>query len=92
MFIQNQLKSWIASIRSKTALPLRIELWNGQHVDLSSETPRVTIRLPTVASARYLLNPSLANLNNIIHVILENEITLFMSATQARCHVAIFFI
>ena len=64
LFVQNQLKSWIAGIRSKTALPLRIELWNGQHVDLSSEAPRVTIRLPTVASARYLLNPSLANLGS----------------------------
>lgn len=51
-------------MRSKAALPLRIELWNGQHVDLSSETPRVTIRLPTAASARYLLNPSLANLGS----------------------------
>ena len=51
-------------MRSKTALPLRIELWNGQHIDLSSEAPRVTIRLPTVASARYLLNPSLANLGS----------------------------
>jgi cyclopropane-fatty-acyl-phospholipid synthase len=40
LFVQNQLKSWIAGIRSKTALPLRIELWNGQHVDLSSEAPR----------------------------------------------------
>nr|WP_183674432.1 MULTISPECIES: cyclopropane-fatty-acyl-phospholipid synthase family protein [unclassified Janthinobacterium] len=64
MFVQNQLKSWIAGMRSKTALPLRIELWNGQHIDLSSEAPRVTIRLPTVASARYLLNPSLANLGS----------------------------
>ena len=54
LFVQNQLKSWIAGIRSKTALPLRIELWNGQHVDLSSEAPRVTIRLPTAASARSL--------------------------------------
>jgi cyclopropane-fatty-acyl-phospholipid synthase len=44
------------------ALPLRIELWNGQSVDFSSETPRVTIRLPNVAAARYLLTPSLSNL------------------------------
>jgi cyclopropane-fatty-acyl-phospholipid synthase len=44
------------------ALPLRIELWNGQQVDFSSDAPRVTIRLPSVASARYLLTPSLSNL------------------------------
>ncbi len=44
------------------ALPLRIELWNGQHIDLSSEAPRVTIRLPRASAARYLLTPSLSNL------------------------------
>jgi cyclopropane-fatty-acyl-phospholipid synthase len=31
-------------------------------VDFSAETPRVTIRLPSVSSARYLLTPSLSNL------------------------------
>ena len=62
MFDQNRLSSWIAGIRQQIALPLRIELWNGQQVDLSSEAPRVTIRLPTVAAARYLLTPSLSNL------------------------------
>jgi cyclopropane-fatty-acyl-phospholipid synthase len=62
LFVQNRLSAWIAGIRQQMALPLRIELWNGQHVDFSSEAPRVTIRLPSVASARYLLTPSLSNL------------------------------
>ena len=62
MFVQNRLTSWIAGIRQQIALPLRIELWNGQHVDFSTETPRVTIRLPNVSAARYLLTPSLSNL------------------------------
>ncbi len=62
MFVQNRLSSWIAGIRQQIALPLRIELWNGQHVDFSSEAPRVTIRLPNVSAARYLLTPSLSNL------------------------------
>ncbi|MYM81724.1 methyltransferase domain-containing protein [Duganella sp. FT50W] len=62
MFVQNQLSHWIDRIRAQLTLPLRIELWNGQQVDLSSETPRVTIRLPNVAAARYLLTPSLSNL------------------------------
>jgi cyclopropane-fatty-acyl-phospholipid synthase len=62
LFVQNQLSHWIDGIRQQLTLPLRIELWNGQQVDLSSETPRVTIKLPNVAAARYLLTPSLSNL------------------------------
>jgi cyclopropane-fatty-acyl-phospholipid synthase len=62
LFLQKQLSHWIIGIREQLTLPLRIELWNGQHIDLSSETPRVTIRLPNVAAARYLLTPSLSNL------------------------------
>ncbi|NYE62061.1 cyclopropane-fatty-acyl-phospholipid synthase [Duganella sp. 1224] len=62
MFVQNQLSNWISGVREQLSLPLRIELWNGQQVDLSSETPRVTIRLPNMAAARYLLTPSLSNL------------------------------
>ncbi len=49
-------------MRGQIALPLRIELWNGQRVDFSSEAPSVTIRLPRASAARYLLTPSLANL------------------------------
>ncbi|WP_445231745.1 class I SAM-dependent methyltransferase [Duganella rhizosphaerae] len=62
MFVQNRLSSWIAGIRQQIALPLRIELWNGQQIDFSTEAPRVTIRLPNVSAARYLLTPSLSNL------------------------------
>ncbi len=62
MFVQNRLSAWISGIRQQIALPLRIELWNGQQVDFSQEAPRVTIRLPNVSAARYLLTPSLSNL------------------------------
>jgi cyclopropane-fatty-acyl-phospholipid synthase len=62
LFVQNRLSAWIAGIRQQMALPLRIELWNGQYVDFSTEAPRVTIRLPNVSAARYLLTPSLSNL------------------------------
>jgi cyclopropane-fatty-acyl-phospholipid synthase len=62
LFVQNQLSNWIAGVRQQLSLPLRIELWNGQQIDLSSEAPRVTIKLPNVAAARYLLTPSLSNL------------------------------
>jgi cyclopropane-fatty-acyl-phospholipid synthase len=41
---------------------LRVELWNGQQFELSSETPRVTIRVPDPSALRYLTSPSLYNL------------------------------
>lgn len=62
MSLENRLAHWATKVRSDTSLPLRIELWNGNHIDLSAEAPRVTVRLPNVAAARYLLMPSLASL------------------------------
>lgn len=64
MFAQNRLVAWMSDIRDQIALPLRIELWNGQTIDFSSDTPSVTIRLPSASAARYLLTPSLANLGS----------------------------
>jgi cyclopropane-fatty-acyl-phospholipid synthase len=37
-------------------------LWNGAHVDLSSDQPRVKIRVPNPGGLRYLLAPSLGSL------------------------------
>lgn len=62
MFIQKQLGDWVARVREQIAPPLRIELWNGQHIDLSREAPRVTVRLPRASAARHLLTPSLSGL------------------------------
>ena len=62
MFTDMKLGAWSMGVRNKLSLPLRIELWNGEHVDLSSEPPRVTIRVPQPSSLRYLLSPTLYNL------------------------------
>ncbi|MET0982616.1 MAG: cyclopropane-fatty-acyl-phospholipid synthase family protein [Telluria sp.] len=62
MFTEMKLSAWSTGVRSKVSLPLRVELWDGQYVDLSSETPRVTIRVPKASSLRYLLSPSLYTL------------------------------
>ena len=62
MFNEMKLTAWTSGMRNKLSLPLRVELWNGEHVDLSSETPRVTIRIPQASSLRYLFSPSLYNL------------------------------
>jgi cyclopropane-fatty-acyl-phospholipid synthase len=62
VFTEMKLNAWSTGVRSKMSLPLRVELWDGQHFDLSSEPPRVTIRVPKPSSLRYLLSPSLYNL------------------------------
>jgi cyclopropane-fatty-acyl-phospholipid synthase len=62
MFTEMKLSAWSSGLRSKVSLPLRVELWNGEHIDLSSDPPRVTIRVPHPSSLRYLLSPSLYNL------------------------------
>lgn len=62
MFWEKRLASWISSMRSQAALPLRVQLWNGRHFDLSPHAPEVTIRVPRPSALAYLLNPSLANL------------------------------
>ena len=62
MFDQIRLNAWSAGLRNRVSVPLRVELWNGQRLDFSSEPPRVTIRVPDAAAVRYLLSPSLYNL------------------------------
>jgi cyclopropane-fatty-acyl-phospholipid synthase len=64
MLDQLKLNAWSLDVRNKLSmpLPLRVELWNGERLDFSSEPPRVTIRIPNPAGLRYLLSPSLYNL------------------------------
>jgi cyclopropane-fatty-acyl-phospholipid synthase len=62
LFVQHRLSNWVEDVTSQIELPLRLELWNGQKIDFSCATPRVTIRLPRASAARYLLTPSLSNL------------------------------
>lgn len=51
----------LASLHSRTDIPLRLALWNGWHHDLGRE-PRVTVQLPGPGAFRYFLPPSLDNL------------------------------
>lgn len=62
MFWEKKLGSWADTIRSQAAVPLRLELWNGQRLDLGAPTPQVTVRVPHASALSYLLTPSLFNL------------------------------
>jgi cyclopropane-fatty-acyl-phospholipid synthase len=44
------------------ALPLRVDLWNGQQLCLSNELPQVIVRVPHVSALGCLFVPSLSNL------------------------------
>ncbi|MCG2586414.1 cyclopropane-fatty-acyl-phospholipid synthase family protein [Massilia sp. TS11] len=62
MFEQVRLQHWTRQVQRQLVLPLRIELWNGQQIDLSPAPPRVTLRIPAPAALRYLFSPSLDQL------------------------------
>jgi len=62
VFWEKKLDAWVENIRNVSALPLRLELWNGQHYDFSSGTPEVTLKVPHASAITSLLKPSLANL------------------------------
>lgn len=63
MFWEKRLGSWVESVRGQSALPLRLELWNGQKLDFAQNLPpQVTVRVPHASSLSYLMTPSLFNL------------------------------
>ncbi len=62
MFWEKKFDQWLQGMRGSAALPLRLQLWNGQQFDLGSQAPEVTIRVPAPSALTYLLNPSLDNL------------------------------
>jgi len=62
MLLEQELEHWIAHIRERVALPLRLALWNGKVFDFSTGSPLVTLRVPHATSLPYLLSPSLSNL------------------------------
>lgn len=62
MFWEKRLDQWLQGMRGNAALPLRLQLWNGQQFDFGTQAPEVTIRVPAPSALTYLLNPSLDNL------------------------------
>lgn len=62
MFWEKKLEHWANGLRSRSALPLRVDLWNGQQLHFGQETPQVIIKVPHVSAIACLLTPSLSNL------------------------------
>lgn len=64
MFLEKKIEKWVHEVRSKIAVPLRIDLWNGKKYDLSNTHPEVIVRVPAISALSYLLTPSLSNLGS----------------------------
>jgi cyclopropane-fatty-acyl-phospholipid synthase len=60
MFWQRQFDRFVARMRGH-AIPARVRLWNGLEAVLGDE-PRVTFTIPSVATLRQLIRPSLDRL------------------------------
>lgn len=63
MLLENKLSRWAADVRSKSNLPLRLQLWNGLQMDLGDfASPQVTLRANHASALPLLLEPNLVNL------------------------------
>ncbi|MBI3284637.1 MAG: class I SAM-dependent methyltransferase [Burkholderiales bacterium] len=62
MFWEKKLEAWAANLRGRSAMPLRIDLWNGRQLNFCSGQPQVIIKIPDVSGLACLLTPSLSNL------------------------------
>jgi cyclopropane-fatty-acyl-phospholipid synthase len=62
VYWERKLDDWANGIRNRAALPLRVDLWNGQQLNLSHELPEVIIRVPHASALSCLFTPSLSNL------------------------------
>ena len=51
MFFENRVLKTLEQIRSRVAVPLRIQLWNGQTFDFCSD-PNVVVTIPDSVALR----------------------------------------
>ena len=61
MWREKSITRYLGTLGSRSPLPLRIALWNGESLSLGP-APKVTIRLPDRSAAKFLFPPSLGNL------------------------------
>ncbi|MHB8535565.1 MAG: class I SAM-dependent methyltransferase [Sulfuricaulis sp.] len=63
MILEKELTAWVSRIRERVNLHARLVLWNGQQFDLGQfATPRIVLRVKSMAAVPYLLNPTLDRL------------------------------
>ena len=65
MSIESQFEKLAQKLRTKSPVPIRLQLWNGAQIDLADfalREPLAKIILPTRDAMRYMVSPSLSNL------------------------------
>ncbi len=63
MFWEKKLSQWVDDVKTKTNLPARLVLWNGQQLDFGNfAAPQVTLKVKSASALPLLLEPSLDNL------------------------------
>jgi cyclopropane-fatty-acyl-phospholipid synthase len=76
VFIENRIQRLVEQVRSTTAIPLRLQLWNGHRFDLSAH-PTVIITIPKPSALRYFISPDLYKLGEAFvegHIRVEGSI------------------
>lgn len=61
LFLESRFEHAVSRMGKSSAIPLRLELWNGRRFDLSPN-PTVTVAIPEPAALRYFISPDLNKL------------------------------
>jgi len=76
MFLESRFEQAIGRIFANGAVPLRLKLWNGRHIDLAP-APTVTVIIPKMSALRYFISPDLNKLGEAFvegHIRVEGSI------------------
>ncbi len=76
MFLESRFERAIGRLCVNKAIPLRLKLWNGRHID-PSPAPTVTVIVPKASALRYFISPDLAKLGEAFvegHIRVEGSI------------------
>lgn len=76
MFLEHRFEQAISRIGRRESIPLRLVLWNGRRIDLSSK-PTVTVAIPRRSALQYFIAPDLNQLGEAFvqgHIRVEGSI------------------
>ena len=82
--LESRIAKRISALRTRAALPLAIELWNGKRYALADRTT-VTLKLASARALRYLVDPDLAKLGEAYiegHLDIEGPIADVLRAAE----------
>jgi cyclopropane-fatty-acyl-phospholipid synthase len=92
MFLESRFDHAISRLFAKGGVPLRLKLWNGRRIDLST-APTVTVIIPKMSALRYFISPDLNRLGEAFvegHIRVEGSIhDIFRLAESLTRNVAL---